>query len=127
MKYDNEYLSDAELKELIADTENGKLLRTPSYLKPQIMKAARHTRNINQMNRIRMSAWQVMAACAAAVVLLALMPAADVQRKLEKVSVEQQMEKKDAIGNKMYSASNRFGNDLNSFAQKLLPFQKEDK
>ena len=69
----NEYLSNEELMSLIEDIESENLISAPAYLKQQIVAESRK-RNVPARMQLVFYSMKVVAAMAAAIILIILMP-----------------------------------------------------
>ena len=99
------YLSDAELHQLMEDVEKNTICKAPDYLKNQILKeAARQTRT-NQKTSFLFFCAKIVTAAAASIALLFAMPKMTQSEEfLQKASTIQE----DSFLNRINQKTNRF-------------------
>lgn len=142
----DEYLTDGELDQLIAEIEAAPLLRAPSYLKTEVLEKFQKKEDINHRAGMRLKTWQIITVVAAALLFL-VMPGdwkpentgtfgfgvgAARQERIwqEKTAAEKSLQEKkqdrirnstDVVGEWMYTKNREVGAAIRSATDQLLP------
>lgn len=136
----NGYLSDAELRRLISETEKTDMVKAPDYLEAQILKEAgisyktvivldQKTRLEYKKKELKRYTMQVMLAAVASIAILIAMPSTvhiEQAFQIEKQQTKKVMKQKDIFGMSTKQAITEKTEEANQFLDHLFSGQKED-
>lgn len=117
----NEYLTDEELEQLIAETEETPLLQAPSYLKREVLEKIQKKEDIRHRNAMRLKNWQIITIVAAALLFLMVMPMQIQTRNVGMPERNPVLSGQDTVGSWMYSKNREVGMAIRNMTDRLAP------